>query len=172
MVILQVRERGDPQMKSLSRVARHVLLAATCCAGMSMIGCSVFVGRVVVTPDRAADSEEHFFDDSAKATGIEIGREVAEQHGLAAVSGPYTRLGGEDYATVSIYQDSGKIWLSLLIRDDGAEMVYVITDQDHGEETKTTADIRRDLVREVGERVPGTVVKFEYSKEKGSLMGP
>ena len=159
-------------MKVPGPAKRSVVYAAICCAGMLMIGCSVFVGRVVLTPGDSASERRRPFDDTVKATATEIGREVAARNGLELVPEPYSRLGGEDYSTVSIYQSSGKIWLSLLVKDDGTEMAYVFTDQRHGEETKVTAALRRDLIREVGERLPGTVVKFEHRTEKGSLMGP
>jgi hypothetical protein len=159
-------------MRTPNSVVRCVLFTALCSVGIFMLGCSVFVGRLIVLPEHTTDKGQRSFDDSARATAVEIGRGVAKRNGLAPEPEPYTRLGGEDYATISIYQDSGRIWLSLLMKDDGSEMVYVITDQGHGKETKVTADIRRDLILEVDERLPNSVVSFEHRKERGSLMGP
>ncbi len=137
-----------------------------------MLGCSVFVARLVVLPERRADPETSRFDDSAKAAAIEIGGAVATDHGLSLVSGSYARLGGEDYATIAVFQHRGKVWLSVLIKDDRSEIAFVITDQANAEETKMTAGIRHDLMREVGVRLPGTEVRYEERTERGSLMGP
>jgi hypothetical protein len=137
-----------------------------------MLGCSVFVGRVIILPESTNTNERHLFDESAEISILEIGKEVAEDNGLSIVSEPYTRLSGEDYATLLIFQRKGKIWLSLLIKDDRSEMTFLITDQGHGEETPMTAMIGRGLMHQVRQRLPDAEIRYEKTSQRGSLMAP
>jgi hypothetical protein len=137
-----------------------------------MLGCSVFVGRVIILPKSTDTNQRRPFDESAEITALEIGKKIAKDNGLSIVSEPYTRLSGEDYATLSIFQRKGKIWLSILIKDDRSEMAFVITDHGHGEETPMTSMIGRGLIREVRQRLPDAEIRYEKTSERGSLMAP
>ena len=138
-----------------------------------MLGCSVFVGRVILVPERTSDAtERRAFDEPSISIAVEIANRVAKRKGLSHDPGPYPRFGGDEYDTITIFQKRGRIWLSLLVKDDGLEIIYVITDQGRGEETETTSSLRRDLIGEVKALLPHAEVKYEQKSERGSLMGP
>lgn len=153
-------------------MVRPILLATLCSGGILMLGCSVFIERVVVLPERAGATERRAFDEAAKVVAVGIGSQVATANGLSLVPRPHTRLSGEEYDIATIFQKKGRVWLSVLIKDDQSEIVFVITDQRHGEETEFTAALRRDLMRELALALPGAEVKYEYKSERGSLMAP
>ena len=172
MVVLHVRERGDPMMPIAKLAARRLSLAAIWLMSFSMFGCSVFVGEVTVRPTRIGPDRPGAFDNRAEETAVEIAASVAKSSGLSLVPGPYSRLAGEDYATLRVFQRNGQVWLSLLVKDDLSELVFVITDQRHPDETQLTSTMREGIVRQVAVKLPETEVEYVYRSEPSSLMAP